>query len=98
MKMLKAFYQKQGVTACARIAMVIHCLEQALQPIDSMHTTPWNNNISLEAVQAATTVIMHFIQQKFIMLGIDVESSTTDVLSSRMVYNKGLLQDISLTL
>lgn len=70
---------------CARIAMVIHCLEQALQLFDSTHTTPWNSNISLEAVQAATTVIMHFIQQKFIMLGIDVESSTTDVLTTRMV-------------
>ena len=65
--------------------MVIHCLKQALQLIDSMRTTPCNNNISFEAVQAATTVIMHFIQQKFIVLGIDVESSTTDVLSNRMV-------------
>ena len=65
---------------CARIAMVIHCLEQALQLLDSTNTTVWNN-ISLEAVQAATIVIMHFIQQKFFMLGIDGESFTTNVLS-----------------
>ena len=79
MKMLKAFYQKQEVTV------------QELQ----WSSTAWSKHYSysihtnntlehLEAVQAATTVIMNFIQQKFIMLGIDVESSTTDVLTTQV--------------
>lgn len=80
MKMLKAFYQKQEVTVqelqWSSTAWSKHYSY-------SIHTNNTLEQQHLEAVQAATTVIMNFIQQKF-MLGIDVESSTTDVLTTQV--------------
>ena len=68
--------------------MVIHALEQALQTldIDSCTPDPWNTTVSTKAVQAASAIIHHFNQQKFIMLGIgdDGENVVQATLSSCM--------------
>ena len=57
---------------CARIAMVIHSLEQALESIATSSPTPhWDCNVSHQAIKAASMITEHFNQQKFIMLGID---------------------------
>ena len=69
---------------CARIAMVIHALEQALQTHQDT-SDPWNSIVSIKAVQAASAIIHHFNHQKFIMLGLsDGESLLQDTLSSRV--------------
>ena len=65
----------------ARIALVIHSLEQSLSAPSPM----WDTKISVEAVRAATAIIHHFNRQKFIMLGIDDNPSGTASLSNRMV-------------
>ena len=73
---------------CARIAMVIHVLEQALRTIQSdSPPTVWNLQVSVEAVRAASAIIDHFNNQKFIMLGLsdgDSESLVSTSLSPRI--------------
>ena len=64
----------------ARIALVIHCLELSL----STSSPRWDTNISVDAVKAATAIIQHFNQQKFIMLGLN-ENSSDSSLSNRMI-------------
>ena len=74
---------------CARIAMVIHSLEQALENISqqpqSSQPQLWESRVSLKAIKAASAIIHHFIKQKFIMLGVDADTSTQPcLLSSKM--------------
>lgn len=66
----------------ARIALVIHCLELSL----SESSPGWDMKISVDAVKAATAIIQHFNQQRFIMLGLDENLlDSQQSLSSRMV-------------
>ena len=61
---------------CASIVMVIHALEQALQSIlDPDTPSSWTTAVSVKAVKAASTIIDHFNQQKFIMLGLSADNS-----------------------
>ena len=60
--------------------MVIHCLEQAL----SASSPRWDTKISVDAVRAATAIIHHFIQQKFVMLGL-IENPSDSLLSNRII-------------
>ena len=73
---------------CARIAMVIHTLEQALQSINQPDTpSSWTTDVSVKAVQAASTITDHFNQQKFILLGLtddDSNSLHSSSMSSRI--------------
>ena len=75
---------------CARIAMVIHSLEQALQSIHhESEQQDWDSNVSVKAMKSASAIIDHFNKQKFIMLGldeIDSDADSSDVvpLSNRM--------------
>lgn len=69
---------------CARIAMVIHSLEQSLQcaslsPDDLQ--PDWKHRVTLKSVQAASEIVNHLNQQKFIMLALE-----TDLEDSAYVY------------
>lgn len=64
----------------ARIALVIHCLELSL----SASSPRWDTKISVDAVKAATAIIQHFNQQKFIMLGLN-DNPLDSSLSNRMI-------------
>ena len=64
----------------ARIALVIHCLELSLAASSPM----WDTKISVDATKTATAIILHFNQQKFIMLGLN-ENPSDPQLSNRMV-------------
>ena len=63
----------------ARIAMIIHCLEQSLQS----EVEEWETKISPRAVKVATAVVEHFNKQKFIMLGVSTQIQT---LSSKVAH------------
>lgn len=66
----------------ARIALVIHCLELSLSESSSW----WVTKISVDAVKAATAIIQHFNQQKFIMLGLNANLlGSQQSLNNRMV-------------
>ena len=69
---------------CARIAMVIHALEQALEKVCCQQSPSqrWNSRVSLKATKAASAITDHLNKQKFIMLGVD--ETSTSLLSSRM--------------
>ena len=72
---------------CARIAMAIHSLEQALENITRQpeHRLDWDSKISLKATKASSAIIHHLNLQKIIMLGInEVSPCLTCILSSRM--------------
>ena len=65
----------------ARIALIVHCLEQAIVNTDREddECPPWSTNVSPKAVEAAIRIIKHFNTQKFIALGFgdgDVTSPT----------------------
>jgi len=72
---------------CTRIAMVIHSLELALELLNSQTSSPlsspepsgWDTSISTQAVKAASTIIHHFSNQKFIMLGLADDCSDTSM-------------------
>lgn len=54
----------------ARIAMIIHTLEQALHHVNHpSEETSWQTAISSDSVKAASVIIKHFNNQKLIMLG-----------------------------
>ena len=57
----------------ARIAMIVHALEQALDRIttDSTPSDYWMTTVTKMAVKAAGVIISHFNNQKFIMLGLN---------------------------
>ena len=65
---------------CARIAMVIHSVEQALQSIrhHESEQQDWNTNVSVKAMKLASAINDHFNKQKFIMLGLDEINSDAD--------------------
>ena len=76
---------------CARIAMVIHSLEQALQSIsyDESEQEDWDSKVSVKAAKSASAIIHHLNKQKFITLGVDetdpdADSSQTGALSNKM--------------
>ncbi len=52
----------------ARIAMIVHCLEQAILKTDRSddECPPWSTNVSPKAVEAAICIIKHFNTQKLI--------------------------------
>ena len=63
----------------ARIAMILHCLEQAMD-------RNWETVVSPNAVRAATAIVQHFNRQKFIALGCSESSpSTSNALSTRII-------------
>ncbi len=63
----------------ARLAMILHCLEQALSRAESTSQEEseeaWSTVITPAAVRNAATMIQHLNQQKFLMLGVDGNSS-----------------------
>ena len=71
---------------CARIDMVIHALEQALQQLDrsDLDTSAddvqpdWECRVTPKAVKAAPEIISHFNQQKFIMLGLNLDTDSEE--------------------
>ena len=69
----------------ARIAMIIHSLEQALQRVmyGFVAEEAWDTSISTSAVEAAGLIVDHFNRQKFIMLGLDQDS--TDDLPRKVI-------------
>ena len=70
---------------CARIAMILHCLEQAICICDDTSDHPWTTIVSPDAVRAATAITMHFNLQKFIALGLASDDGGEQVMSNRMV-------------
>jgi hypothetical protein len=75
---------------CARIAMVIHSLELALESIrcDELEQQDWDSRVSVKAIKSASAITDHLNKQKFIMLGVDVtdpdgDSSQTGALTNR---------------
>jgi len=74
--------------------MVIHSLELALELLDSQTSSQlsspepsgWDTKISTQAVRAASAIIHHFSNQKFIMLGLADNCSDTSesLLSNKM--------------
>ncbi len=87
----------------ARIAMIVHCLEQAIgiSDIEDDACPPWSTNVSTKAVEAGICIIKHFNKQKLIALGFtdgDVTSPTKTVsnrvarlLSMDSRYGDGIL-------
>ncbi len=71
----------------ARIAMIVHCLDQAIVNTYSDECPPWSTNASPKSVEAAICIIKHFNCQKFIALGFpdgDVTSPTKPAVSNRL--------------
>ncbi|MCG8624264.1 MAG: hypothetical protein MJE68_20005 [Proteobacteria bacterium] len=70
---------------CARIAMVIHSLEQAPQSIshDESEQEDWDSKVSIKAAKSASAIIHHLNKQKFIMLGVDETDPDADSYSSQ---------------
>ena len=54
----------------ARLAMIIHALEQAIVVVGTANTPTWTAAINASAVEAAEA-IMHLNNQKMIMMGWD---------------------------
>ena len=54
----------------ARLAMIIHALEQAIVVVGTANTPTWTAAIDASAVEAAEA-IMHLNNQKMIMMGWD---------------------------
>ena len=69
----------------ARIAMIIHCLEQSRERSLDSSQPHWETKISVNAVRAATAIVNHFNQQKYIMLGIDDADKNGRTMSSKIV-------------
>lgn len=77
----------QGILAksrgfCARLAMVLHCLETALQMVVE-NTTNFHVTVGESAVKQAAKIMRHLINQKLIMLGRD-NTSDGECLSNRL--------------
>ncbi len=73
---------------CARIAMVIHCLEQALERIDNIdeNVQLWELSVTPKAVEAAAAITHHLNHQKFQMLGIGcIDPTENNLLTSKMM-------------
>ncbi len=71
----------------ARTAMILHCLEQAVQGVLS-GDSGWKNEIEPATVQAAANIIDHLNNQKIILAGKDVAgggSSCGDVLQGERI-------------
>ncbi len=58
----------------ARMTMILHCLEQAVQGVLS-GDSGWKNEIEPATVQAAANIIYHLNNQKIILAGKDVAGS-----------------------
>ena len=75
----------------ARIAMILHCLEQAIECVENAGDllSPdrnWETVVSPNAVRAATAIVQHFNRQKFIALGCSESSpSTSNALSTCII-------------
>ena len=75
---------------CARIAMVIHSLELALELLSILkhlhHCLHQNHQLGIQMVRAASAIIHHFNNHKFIMLGLadDCSDTSESLLSNRM--------------
>ena len=64
----------------ARLAMIIHTLEQALVKIidgecDECPSTPWSVDIPTDCIQASVTIMDYLIQQKMIMMDLTERTS-----------------------
>ena len=68
----------------ARIALVIHCLELFLAPSSPM----WDTKISVDAVKAATAIILHFNEQKLIMLGLNENPSDPNLATEWFTFSQ----------
>ena len=80
---------------CARIAMVIHSLEQALQSIHHEYEQQnWDSNVSIKATKSASAIIDHFNKQKFILLGVD-EIDSGDSSGAALFYRMSRLLSIT---
>lgn len=86
----------------ARIAMIVHVLEQALERLYTLPTTTseWKTSVSVTAVKAAGVIIRHFNSQKFIMLGLEeshddnnlvIPKKVVKVLSIETKNNDGII-------
>lgn len=82
----------QGILAkargyAARIAMVLHVLEQALHiVVNGEAEEEWEVSVSTNAVKAAGTIITHFTSQKCIMLGLSEDGiDTSPSLSKKLI-------------
>ena len=84
----------------ARIALILHCLEQAIQQLNYEHQsqdafqTQWSHIIDGETVQRAVVLINHFIQQKFTLMPPE-ENLTDPELSSLNQQQRDFLQSNS---
>lgn len=57
--------------SCARLAMVVHVLEQALSHLEctpSQETPEWSKTIAKESVEKARVILDHIIAQKFALM------------------------------
>ena len=66
----------QGVYAksrgyVARLAMIIHALEQAIVVVGTANTPTWTAAIDVSAVEAAEAIMHHLNNQKMIMMGLE---------------------------
>ncbi len=89
-KMKAVNEDEQGILAkargyTARLAMILHCLEQAVSRASGMQVEAetWSVEITDQAVKNAAAIIQHFNQQKLIMLGLQTDSTRS--ISSRLV-------------
>lgn len=61
----------------ARIAMVLHALEQAIERIScTSESHAWSEAVASRAVKAAGIIMQHFNAQKFILLGLSEDGSS----------------------
>ena len=74
----------------ARIAMVLHVLEQAVQIAVAIEGTlpHWTTGISEHAVISAATIVEHCNAQKFIMMGLDKEGvdPSEPAINARLIH------------
>ena len=74
--------------------MVIHSLEQALNPIREARSH-WESRMSEKAVKAAADITTHLNNQNFIMLGL--EDDLTEPASESSGFSKKLVRLLSST-
>ena len=55
----------------ARLAMIVHCLEEAIECVVGEAPTNWRTEITQSAVKASIAIVNHFNSQRFIALGCD---------------------------
>ena len=70
MRMSKEFSPKPEDTVPGSL-LVIHSLEQALNPSIREARSNWESKVSEKAVKAAADITAHLNNQKFIMLGLE---------------------------